>query len=99
MHKIVNYRQETGTMGTAAEHVGYLNRNTWSTGTFMKNVFLLLEFIIKKTNIFRKHNKDIDYFCCYRVQGNYSSHKCFLLLNNAVWYDLVRVFSSKLCLC
>ena len=29
MYKIVNYLQETGTMGTAAEHVGYLNRNTY----------------------------------------------------------------------
>ena len=29
MYKIVNYFQETGTMGTAAEHVGYLNRNTY----------------------------------------------------------------------
>ena len=29
MYKIVNYLQETGTMGTVAEHVGYLNRNTY----------------------------------------------------------------------
>ena len=29
MCKIVTYLQETGTMGTAAEHVGYLNRNTY----------------------------------------------------------------------
>ena len=29
MYKIVNYLQETGTRGTAAEHVGYLNRNTY----------------------------------------------------------------------
>ena len=29
MYKIINYLQETGTMGTAAEHVGYLNRNTY----------------------------------------------------------------------
>ena len=28
MYEIVNYPQETGTMGTAAEHFGYLNRNT-----------------------------------------------------------------------
>ena len=28
MYKIIHYLQETGTMGTAAEHVGYLNRNT-----------------------------------------------------------------------
>ena len=29
MLKIVNYLQETGTMVTAAEHVDYLNRNTY----------------------------------------------------------------------
>ena len=29
MYKIVNYLQETGTMGTAAEHVGDLNINTY----------------------------------------------------------------------
>ena len=29
MSKIVNYLQEIGTMGTAAEHVGYLNSNTY----------------------------------------------------------------------
>ena len=29
MYKIVNYLQETGTMVTAGEHVGYLNRNTY----------------------------------------------------------------------
>ena len=29
MYKTVNYLQETGTMETAAEHVGYLNRNIY----------------------------------------------------------------------
>ena len=29
MYKIINYLQETGAMGTVAEHVGYLNRNTY----------------------------------------------------------------------
>ena len=29
MYKIINDLQETGTMGTAAEHVSYLNRNTY----------------------------------------------------------------------
>ena len=29
MYKIINNFQETGTIRTAAEHVGYLNRNTY----------------------------------------------------------------------
>ena len=29
MYKIVSYLQETGTMGTVTEHVGYLNRNAY----------------------------------------------------------------------
>ena len=29
MYNTVNYLLETGTMGTAAEHVGYLNRNAY----------------------------------------------------------------------
>ena len=36
MYKIVYYLQETATMGTAAEHVGYLNRNTYY-GTMNNN--------------------------------------------------------------
>ena len=29
MYKIINYLQETGTMGTATEHFGYLNKTTY----------------------------------------------------------------------
>ena len=29
MYKIVNYLRESGTMKNSAEHVGYLNRNTY----------------------------------------------------------------------
>ena len=48
MYKIVNYFQETGTMGTAAEHVGYLNRNTYYGTTGV--IFYFMSDVISSNN-------------------------------------------------
>ena len=54
MYKIINSFQETGTMGTAAEHVGYLNRNTYYGITGVN--FLLMSDVISSNNFIYPSN-------------------------------------------